>query len=335
MTLAKSRHPRTIPIMWGNRLGWTLSLLSVAAIVLFLRMISINAVRAAPRTDFSRNPESAAVIELPVDPAVVLPSISNSRDSSTTYRLAAEQVLANSFIYEGFARSGQIGDIDDLAAVKTLLQAADSTTARFFDKAPERVITYTNEKPFLDALVIVGRCANRAGLLIQDARPADAMKHYEAGFALGVCLYRERTTWTQLDAGLKLMAANARLIATLADSLGDPDRAAAVRRFDAARITYANERLLPMRRLLSSPDQESIALYVGDVIHFARYAPERMWRIESVLRLGLYRFNAARLGDQRVAGRVIEELTQDSDPLVRLAATRARDLTIEQYRLLR
>lgn len=321
--------------MWGNRLGWILSFLSIAAIVLFLRYISITAEQSAPRTDFSRNPTSAAAIALPIDPAVVLPEMTNPRDSSATYRRAAEQVLIKPFDYEAFARSGQIRDIEDIPAINTLLEASTSSFARFFEDSPQQVITYVNEKPTLDSLLTLGRCSNRIGLLIQDTRPGDAMKHYEAAFSLGIKLYRERLTWAQLDAGLRLMAENGRLIAELADALGQPDRAAAARRFDAARITYVNQQLLPMRRILSSPDQESVALYVGDVIHFARHAPERMWRVESVLRLGLYRFNASRLGDQRVAGRVIDELTKDPDPMVRLAATTARELTIEQYRMLR
>lgn len=320
--------------MWGNRLGWILSAISVAAIVIFLRILSQNADRAAPRTDFSRNPDTCSVIALPIDPAIVLPDLSDPRDSSVTYRRATDLYLAKSIAYEQFARAGRPADIDDLPAIKVLLDATNSRTARFFDTSPKSIINYDAEKPPLDALRTLGRGANRYGLLIQDERPADALKYYEAAFSLGTKLYQERITWDQLNAGLLLLAESGKLIAGVSDVLDKPDRAAAARRFDAARIGYVNQRLMPVRQVFSSPDPSIIERNSGDVIYFARGAPERMWQVEALLRLGRYRFHSERLGDQRVTGRVIEEMTHHEDAIIRAAAEAARDLTVEQYRMI-
>jgi hypothetical protein len=172
-------------------------------------------------------------------------------------------------------------------------------------------------------------------MLIQDQRPAEAMKYYEAAFSLGIKLYRERITWAELDAGLSLMAENARLIAALSDELNQAQRARYAREFDAARAAYVKDRLLPTQHILSSPDSRLIERHSGDVFHFAYHAPERLWRIEAILRLGRYRFHSERLGDQRIANRVIEQLLRDPDPFIRTAAAAARDLTLEQYNLMR
>jgi hypothetical protein len=61
-----------------------------------------------------------------------------------------------------------------------------------------------------------------------------------------------------------------------------------------------------------------------------------MWRVEAILKLGRYRFNAGRIGDQRNAIKTIKDLlTHDPDPVIRAAAQAAHDLTLEQYRMMR
>jgi hypothetical protein len=304
-------------------------------IVTFLGVLNAAAERAAPRTDFSRNPETAAVIALPVDPDIVIPDMIDPRDASVTYRHAAEQVLFKQSVYENFARAGQPADIEEIPAVKILLEAAYTTDASFFDQNPSLIINYDNDKPMLDALRTLGQCARRVGMLIEEDQPAEAMKHYEAAFSLGIKLFNERITYDELSAGLTLMAENARLIAALADKQGQSTRAAAARRFDTARIAWVNQYILPVQQVLSSADPHIIERHAGDVIYLAHHAPERMWRVEAILRLGRYRFHSETLGDQRIASRIIHQLTTDPDPIIRTAAAAARDLTVERYRLMR
>jgi hypothetical protein len=87
--------------------------------------------------------------------------------------------------------------------------------------------------------------------------------------------------------------------------------------------------------VIISNDQATLEQYAGDVFYFARHAPERMWRVEAIMKIGRYRYNAGRVGDQRSAIKVLKELSNDPDPVVRAAANEAQELTIEQYRMLR
>jgi hypothetical protein len=74
--------------------------------------------------------------------------------------------------------------------------------------------------------------------------------------------------------------------------------------------------------------------HAGDVFHIARSAKDRMWRVEAILKLGRMRYNAARLADQQAATRALEELSDDADPVIRAAANAARNLTVQEYRML-
>jgi hypothetical protein len=172
--------------------------------------------------------------------------------------------------------------------------------------------------------------STRAGMLIEARKPAEAMALYEAVFSLGAKLLRERLTYEELDAGLKMLAEGSALIGKL-----NPQRAAACQQFDEARRAYVNEHILPVQKILHTLDQPTIERHGGDVIYLARHAQDRMWQVEAIFALARYRFNAGRFADQHTALKVLQELSKDADPIVRTAATQGRDMTEERYRMLR
>lgn len=320
--------------MWGNSLGWFLSAISVAATVIFLGWLNSTAERAADRTDFSKDPRHAALIDLPLPLTLVVPSMTQPGDAAPIYRKAISAAQAQPLMYESFARNGQARDIELVPAIQLLAEATPLASANLFRDHPAEVIAFTNELPALDSLVAVGHCARRAAELIQKDQPAEAMKLYEASFSLGAKLYKERLCWRELDAGLTLMAGAAVELKGLCTTLGNTDRAAAIDRFDSARRLYVAQQLLPVQRVISTIDPDLNREHPGDVIYFARHAQDRMWRVEAIFKLARYRFDASRLGDQRTAMKVIEELTNDPDPVIQAAAVAARDLTIERYRMM-
>jgi hypothetical protein len=161
------------------------------------------------------------------------------------------------------------------------------------------------------------------------------MKLYEATFSLGVKLYQERLTYEELDAGLTMMAEGSAMIRELSRASGDAARAEACASFDAARMEYVKQRIQPVQRVIVSADQSVLEQHAGDVFYFARHARDRMWRVEAIFKLGRYRYNAGRIGDQNNAMLVIRELVDDPDPVIQIAAKAARDLTLEEYRTLR
>jgi hypothetical protein len=287
------------------------------------------------RTAFSRDADHGGPVSLPVPPIIVLPTMTDPTDAAPIYRRAIEQYNADPFVYGKFARSGRANDLPDIPAIKTLVEAAHCAHGNLFAASPSEIVSYNPDKPTLEAVRTLGACARRAGQLIEKNDPDEAMKLYEAAFALGARLYEERLTYEELDAGLTLMAEGSATIRELARAAGDSNRVEACKRFDEARVACVTSQIQPTQRVIGSADQNVIEQYAGDVFYFARHAGDRIWRVEAILKLGRYRFNAGRIGDQRNAMRVLKELLHDPDPVIQTAAAAARDLTEEQYRMLR
>ena len=54
-----------------------------------------------------------------------------------------------------------------------------------------------------------------------------------------------------------------------------------------------------------------------------------MWRVEAILALGRCRYTSPRAGDQLGAARLIDQLMNDPEPRIKLAASVAKSLTRE------
>ena len=81
-----------------------------------------------------------------------------------------------------------------------------------------------------------------------------------------------------------------------------------------------------------------MALHAGDIVLLAHdRTVDPLWRVEATLQLGRLKYGAGRRADQLAANRILTEMADDSseDATVRCAAAAGRDLTIEQYRMLR
>jgi hypothetical protein len=321
---------RNIAPMWGNWLGWCISALLVLGTTVLVHRLQRNMEVVSERTDFSRNIENGSAIVLPLPPTLVVPGMTEPTDAGPIYRRAIEAYLGNPPVYDSFARSGRTRDIDDVPAINILLEATACKRAGIFISQPAEIVNYDAEKPALRALATLGACGRRAGQLIEKDRPTDALRFYDATFALGVKLYQERLTWAELDVGLTLIAESSKLIMSL-----DPARTDAVGKFDRARQQFVIERVQPTLRVIASADDAVIERHAGDVAWFARHAEDRMWRVEAIFKMGRYRFNAGRIGDQHAAELLLKDLCDDPDPVIQTAARAARDLTIEQYRMLR
>ncbi|HWP40718.1 MAG TPA: hypothetical protein VNL70_07320, partial [Tepidisphaeraceae bacterium] len=225
--------------MWGNALGWCISLAMVVGTAIGLVWLNDAVSTVSPRTPISLDGKLGGAIELPVPPLTVVPSIARNADATDVYRHALQQYQQDPQAYGRFARSGLIGDLDDVPGIWTLIQATDCITAHFSQADPSQIVNYQSEPPILEALRTLGACARRAGQLLQrQGRTEEAMRLYEAVFSLGEKLYRERLTCAQLDAGLTMMAEAATLIGALSESSGDTQRALACRKFNEARKTY-------------------------------------------------------------------------------------------------
>jgi hypothetical protein len=311
--------------MWGNALGWVISLLIVVATATGLVLFQRHLADLTPTTDLVRDSAMLAPVALPVAPDAVL-APRDACDAGPLYRQAIERVLSDRDAYEGFAVNGRDSqEASQLAALELLSRASACSRMALFTSAPAEVVNY-GPKPALQALRLAGSCAIRLGLLLaREAKPEEAMEWYQAAFALGARLYEERLVLDELLAGLELMSAAAR-------AMGEKN--AQAQSFLNGYQEFDRARLQPLRRAIGSIDPGVIATHSGDVFYIARNATERMWRVEAILKLGRLRYNAARVADQQAATRALEQLSDDRDPIVRAAANAARNLSIEQYRML-
>lgn len=326
--------------MWGNRLGWIISIVIVVATAAGLVWVDAYGRRESHADAFGLDPGNTARLELP-DPTLVVPSMTDETDACTLYRLAIDRTLASRAKLEQFVRVGTGGDVDSIrVAIDPLLSGASARRATIFTSTPRELINYDNVHPGLAALELAGKAALRAALVTRKTRTSDARRMLEATFALGHRLFEERLTYAELDLGLRLMAESAAALRQLVqeDELDPAARVAQIVGFDQPRLELARQRVLPVAARIRTLDGRVVADNAGNVMHWAKHAGDRVWRVESILATGRLRFfvgSDGKPGDSAAATRTLEELSDDPDPVIRAAVEAARTLTHEQFRALR
>ncbi len=320
--------------MWGNRLGWGIS----GAIVLFFLFVIyliIAAGQASEPTKFI-NANTMATIKVPLNAVDVVPSMTDTADSEEQYRLAIADYKQHPTAYDTIIKKRKYAASDlKLPGVKALLDARKSTKATIFGANLDDLINYDNEKDDLEALLKVASTVKMIGLLRNADKEKDASDYFEAVFSLGYKLYEERLRFDELSRGDGLMGDGLTMLIQIADKAGNKTRAQALKQANADKINYYKNSIEPINAVISSIDPTTVAVHPGDVMKLAMDSPERMWRIEAVMKLGRQRYYSERKGDQLAANRVVKQLAKsETDPAVKTAAKAARDLTIEKYRML-
>jgi hypothetical protein len=318
--------------MWGNALGWTISAAIVALTAAGIVWLERNLSDLTPPTEFSNHSSNLNPLEMPVPVHELIPD-AGPADAADLYRQAIAEYERDSDRYDRFIVTGRSSaDASDLAAVEMIIRATGSSRINLFAPMPREIVKF-GDKPQLNAIRAVGKSANRAGALLSyEKNTESAIRHHRAAFALGARLLDERLILDELLAGLEMMSEAS---AGIAAAGGQSETANLFTEYRTSAIAYQEARIKPAQRVITSIDPGVIATHSGDVFHAARHAPERMWRVEAILKLGRLRFSAARLADQRGADRVLAELADDPDPVVRAAVDAARSLTLEEYRMLK
>jgi hypothetical protein len=321
--------------MWGNIQGWFISLVLLGLLMFGMHKLNEVAHISDP-TSFGLNEANLGAVELPIAPASLLDANVDT-DAKPLYRAAIDDYLSNREAYERFEKSKNAADADKLAGLSNLLDAARSRKATLFADDPGQIVKY-GDKPELEALVGLGKAASRAALLKSLTDPAAGQNYFGAEFALGARLYEERITVAEFAVGLGLLSdASSGLINSLRKS-NQPARASEFQAFYDGYLKYNKDRIQPMRNVLESIDANIVAEHTGDLFQFARHCTERMYRVEAIFALGRLRYFAGengRIGDQTGAMKELKLLAQSPDPIIARAAREARDMTVQQYRMLK
>jgi hypothetical protein len=315
--------------MWGNRLGWILAAVITAVLCATIALL-IQLEQPTPPTSLTADPANLAVIDLPIPPEAAWPALtSTDHDAGDLYRQVIQLWSDDQqFACDRYVQSptGQPPE-----PIRFLLQTRHFRAMRLFADNPGAVVNYDNSHPDLDALASAGEAACTIGLSLgKRHRHDDAMPYLEAAFNLGRNLYNERIVYAEFQRGMELMGTA--LAATR--SIEPPGSALSnqLGRFDAERQIYEQNQIDPIWQAINSADPGIIAANAGDVFVLAARSQEPMWRVEATLKIGRFRFDVNRYGDEATANRRIAQLLTDPSPAVAAAAAAARDLTIEKYR---
>jgi hypothetical protein len=312
--------------MWGNTLGWIISIVLLAGMILGLRAIDSLQQISSP-TEFGTSAKTLAKIQLPVRADTVVP-MTDPRDAGPIYREAINDYLTHRDEYD----NREPGETKSPRGVELLVSATTCSGMNLFAEHPEELLSPDSDKAGLKALE---KLATRTlAMNLRQKDPSDAMRYADAVFALGAKLFNERVTVGELQMGLGLMRGGARAIRTNATKMKDMARIGAVDEFLRALQIYDNETLTPTLSVLQSVDPNIVGQHPGDLFYVARHADERLWRVAAINGLGRLRFFAGEggmLGDQRGAVKALGELSKDKDPIVATAAKSAASMTLEQY----
>lgn len=314
--------------MWGNRLGWGIS--AVLAVLVLGSWLGLeNQLRLTAPTSFS-SAENLAALAPPL-PAQSIVQFNEPGDPGQLYRQAADQFSDNSQACEDFAHQP-----DTAAMPPVITMVVDATHQRgvaVFADDPGRIINYTEHNPSLDALNDLGHLIDAAGLMsFKQKKLDDARKFYRAVYSLGLRLYDERLDYEEYVVGMGLM--NEATVGLAECEPADWKLRNDLENQETAVAAFDQERVRPIYQVLVSADPQSIAANAGDIFVFAMRCKDRMLRVEAILKLGRYQFDAARRADQVAVPRYLRKLLNDPDPAIRAAAEAAQGLTLEQYHMI-
>ncbi len=322
--------------MWGNRLGWGIS---AAIVVLFVGigwLIIQAGTTSAPSAFSQSDPLLHKPIALPISPSSIV-TMDKPGVAGPLYRKAIDDYKANPSKYD---RPAGKPDLDALLpGQKALVDAAPLAQMNLFAETPQDAIGYRSAVEDLDALKAVAKSLTLLALHNQKPgpdkkpNPDRAKKYYEAVFALGAKLFEERVSYAEMSAGLGMMTGGAQQLAQLEDEAG----AERLKDFQKQTLAYAGQLGEINRKItmLDNPLNKEAYRYVGDVFAIAQSPKiDRVWRVESLLKIGHYKYNARHKGDQMHATPVLKQYLSDPDPALRTAATMANDLKERDYNLL-
>jgi hypothetical protein len=320
--------------MWGNRLGWGISAAITIVVVGLMCLLQFSGTTISQMTPkFAADPQYLAPMSLTPAPDTILTSMTDAGDSADLYREAIALYEKSPALYQ----SVDPRKIDTLEACDKIVEATHLKDMTLFSKDPGQVINFEPEKTPIEELKKVGKATAVKALVLMRKKDLDgARKYAEAAFALGAKMFKERVVYDELDAGLGLMGDATDVLGALAKDAGDKERAAQIAEFTEARIKFADtkSRVYDLHRITKTKDGKISGERAGDLFAVAQRSKERMWRVEACLQLQRTHRNVGEDGlaaDMRYAQILLRKLADDPDPVVKIAATKARDITDQEY----
>jgi hypothetical protein len=320
--------------MWGNTKGWIISAILVIAFTTTVCALQMTGTTPSGMTPaFAARVASLEPIRLPTSPDSMV-RMSDDCNAADAYREAIRQYEANPSLYETFRTDRS----DQYAACEQLVLGTHCRDMTLWTKNPEALVNWDREKEPLVALQKVGHVTALRALAALKSNDLSAATAYgEAAFALGAKLAGERIVYDEFEAGLGLMGEAAPVLRDIAKARHDSQREGQIDAFDKARQGFMRPDgpIYDLHVITANIDGNVSGARAGDVFYLAQHSPERLWRVEACFQLARIHRNVGdngRASDQRYAQMLLRRIADtDTDPIVKLAATKARDVTDAEY----
>ncbi|HEX2972166.1 MAG TPA: hypothetical protein VHP11_07525 [Tepidisphaeraceae bacterium] len=306
--------------MFGNRLGWGISVVLIIVTVVALGWIYRQGTMPQRPSSIGMAADQWT-LQMPIPPRSVVRCMTEPGDAMDLYRRAinAYQNRENRLI------EPTLSEVQE--SLNLIVEARKFAGRGVFANRPQELISYDRDRPELNALDALRKLAFKQGRRYQnDGKTAQAREVYEGMFVLGLKLHEERLVWDEWQIGRDLMAVS-RYMAELAET---PQEKKVLEDFDAQWATFYRANIEKLQLAIFNPQP-----WTGDMAALASKCPEPMWRVEATLALGRCKYTGQTLGDQTGARRLVAKLVNDSDASVSLAAKLAKDLSVVDFRKLR
>lgn len=321
----------------GNKQGWLMA--GVVAVGYLSVWVAIERAAGKTRPTSLVNQGGWALQSL----SLKLAADQGAGDGTAVLEEIVRTVKKDWELYERFTNSPAVDEelLPRLAVIDLVVAQQKYGTGSLFQRSPQRVVGYELDgmaRGDVDALLLAGRCVNRVALLHRvKGRQDEAKRLFESGLALGIKIFEGRQTYVELSGGLGLISEAVGVLKKIAQQeKNKPWEDGLIAMED--QIADLNQRIAPTWLAISTVDGVLVARHAGDIPVLAERSKERVWRVEATLKLGRMRYyvgNSGTIIDVREAERKLVELAEDEDPAVAWAAKLARELTVEEFRMLR
>jgi hypothetical protein len=320
--------------MFGNMLGWGIS----AVIAVIAVLIGGQVLNVAQPTATSGWVD-AKVKPLTLDQAAqtVLPPMNDLKDDTgDLYRQASADFDRNKALYESLQKARDLKEVDyeNLAGLNAVVTAGSCPAMDLFKSNPAEVVGFQTNVDVVDNLEDIAKAGEQVVVLLKLDKTSEsyakARKYAEAIEVLGYHLYKERAAYDELSKAESILGAVDRLLIDLDRAENMPDKEAAQKGFDDARLAEFQSKIEPVSKVLRSLGTQSLIQNAGDFYEIAAdRSNDRVWRVEAIRRIGRLQFDAENKADQLKAPKVLTKMASDltDDPMVRAAATAAMNMT--------
>ena len=317
--------------MFGNRIGFGVSVVILIAAGLFLWFIQVIGTAMSPETAVGAN-AATYTMKLPINPRDLATWMTEDGDSTPVYKeldafVDKEHNAFYFFTEKGSVESGHIAKIEQAAAL--LIKAGRLKGGGVFKDNPADLITYDSDRPRLKRVDVMKDAFLRLGARYMAANQTDKARDvYQGLYSMGVKMYEERFIFEEWFTGRALMAFSQYLAKIEKEK--SPAAAEKFLSFEAQFPPFHKANIAAVQNAIQVVDPNS-----GDVAALALKGGDAMWRVEAILALGRVKYSGHTAPDQKGALRIVTQLANDPDPRIKTAATAARDLTVEDFRKIR